>query len=199
MKAEKFGAYVFDLDGTLFRIPVDWEAVRGSLRKIFATDSQFIPLFESLREHLGNDPARRAEAFAAVDSLELKAVEACEPLPGALDLVSGLRSRAKLGLVTMQGRKAYDRIAMEHGLASAFAVSVTREDSLDRAEQLLSALGRLGVDRGEALFIGDRLNDVFSAQKAGVKVALVGRTGTGDSRPDFSFANLSDLAAFLAA
>ena len=74
---------------------------------------------------------------------------------------------------------------------------ITREDSLDRADQIRLALNRLGAKPAKTLFTGDRLNDVICGRKAGVDVALVGRRRVDDPKPDYSFPSLIELRAYL--
>ncbi|QQG48928.1 MAG: HAD family hydrolase [archaeon] len=199
MVAARFGAFVFDLDGTLVRLPVDWDAVRARLKALFETDSAFVPLFESLKEHLALEPGKRTLAFGVVDEAEAKAAAACEPVGGALELVKKLGAKSSVGLVTMQGRRAVDRIAEDHGLVHAFAARATREDSLDRAEQLGLVLQKMSATAAGTLFVGDRANDAVAGRKAGVRVAIIGKKVTGEAAPDYAFGTILELAQFLGA
>jgi phosphoglycolate phosphatase-like HAD superfamily hydrolase len=100
-------------------------------------------------------------------------------------------------MVTMQGRSACDAVVGRFTPPGLFRRVVTREDSLDRAEQIGIAVRSLGSAPGRTLFVGDRLNDVVAARKAGVEVAVVGRTLSGPTQPDHSFPTMGDLESFL--
>ncbi|MGP8057535.1 MAG: HAD hydrolase-like protein [Nitrososphaerales archaeon] len=68
---------------------------------------------------------------------------------------------------------------------------MTREDSLDRAEQLRIALQSLSSSPKDTLFTGDGLDDVRCGRRVGVDTALVGREQTGEARPDYTFTTLA--------
>lgn len=193
MKLRDYAAYIFDLDGTLFTIPVDWATVREEVGKIAGEPLDAVPLFKKVEQLSSVRPSLKAPLFAMLDSHELKAVAGAVPLEGAAELLSSLSKVAKLGLVTMQGTAACDRILGRHRLGELFDAMVTREDSLDRAVQLWVALKSLGAAPGETLFMGDRLNDIICGRRAGVDVVLVGKEAFGDVRPDFTFPSLLQL------
>jgi phosphoglycolate phosphatase len=195
--ADRFDAFIFDLDGTILRIPVDWESARTRLKAVFHYDSEFIPLFGTLQKLLAQRPELRAQAFSAIDQFEIDAVKDAEPVSGSLDLLMRLSTRAALALVTMQGRKACDALVGKFSMQTLFRCCVTREDSLDRSEQIAIAMGRVGGSARRTLFVGDRLNDVVAARKAGVEVVVLGRTVDGQTQPDYNFRTTSEFASFL--
>jgi phosphoglycolate phosphatase-like HAD superfamily hydrolase len=195
MKPSEFECFIFDLDGTLFNIPIDWPAVRNGLAELFGEPVEGTPLFQKIMEVVAIRPALRAGAFNLVESQELKAVDSARPLDGAVDLVYSLFEVSRLALVTLQGRRACEEILKKHKLLDLFEAVVTREDSLDRVVQLEAALNRLGARPNAVLFVGDRLNDVVCARKVGVAVALVGRTDSAEPRPDLAFESLTELRA----
>lgn len=192
-----FSDFVFDFDGTLFRLPVDWEAVRGNLRSVLGSDSSFAPLFGELARVLGEKPELRGPAFGAIDSFEVAGAALAEPVEGAPDLLRELSRRGKVAIVTMQGRMALGAVLAKFSLDEVPSATVTREDSLERSAQIVEAMGRIGAAREGTLFVGDRVNDVVGGRKAGVKVAVVGRTITGQVRPDYNFLTVGELSRFL--
>ncbi len=198
LKPTDFECFIFDLDGTLFTIPIDWAAVRRELATLIQEPIEGTPLFLKLQQVISGRPSLKESIFAVVESNELRAVASAKPIPGAAGLLYSLFEVSKLALVTLQGRRACDEILRRHKLADLFEAVITREDSLDRALQLEAALNRLGVRPRAALFAGDRLNDVICARKVGVSVVLVGREASGDAKPDYTFASLTELKAFCA-
>jgi phosphoglycolate phosphatase len=196
MKPEDFENFVFDLDGPLFILPVDWLAVRNELAALTKEPIDGTPLFQKVQQILTVRPALRESVLHLVESHELKAIDSLKPLPGAAELVSSLFEVGRLALVTLQSARVCNEILAKHKMLDLFEAVVTREDSLDRATQLEAALNRLGVRPRDALFVGDRLNDVVCARRVGVPVALVGRAESQEPRPDFSFPTLLDLRVF---
>ncbi|MDV3244186.1 MAG: HAD hydrolase-like protein [Nitrososphaerales archaeon] len=198
LKPTDFENFIFDLDGTLFTIPIDWAAVRRELATLIQEPIEGTPLFLRLQQVISGRPSLKESIFAVVESHELRAVASAKPMPGAVDLLYSLFEVSKLALVTLQGRRACDEILRRHKLADLFEAVITREDSLDRALQLEAALNRLGIRPRAALFAGDRLNDVVCARRVGVPVALVGREASADAKPDYTLASLTELKAFSA-
>ena len=187
MNLRDYAAYIFDLDATLFTIPVDWVKVREEVGKIAGGPFDKVPMFLKVEQLVSVRPSLRETLFAMLDMHELKAVADTTPVRGAVDLLSHLSKVAKLGLVTMQGTAACDKILGRHHLGELFDVLVTREDSLDRAVQLRIALQSLASSPKDTLFTGDRLNDVICGRRVGVDTALVGRGPSGDIRPEYAF------------
>jgi len=136
----------------------------------------------------------RGPLFALLDRHEQKAIAGATPLPGATDLISHLSKLAPLAIVTMQGPATSDAILGRHRLGELFDVVVTREDSLDRAQQLRIALSTLAKAPAETLFTGDRLNDIICGKRAGVQTALVWKEPTAEPRPDHHFPTLAAMS-----
>jgi phosphoglycolate phosphatase-like HAD superfamily hydrolase len=86
-----------------------------------------------------------------------------------------LSSEYKLGLVTFQGanvaRKVIERMGIQ-GLPIA-----TRDDSPTRIGQINMVMSATPLEPEDFLVVGDKLNDVYSAIKAGCRAALVDRRG----------------------
>ena len=59
----------------------------------------------------------------------------------------------------------------------------TREDSIDRAEQIRFALSAMKVQKASSMFVGDRLNDLEAAKKVGVPFTMI-RTHGEDPEGD---------------
>jgi phosphoglycolate phosphatase-like HAD superfamily hydrolase len=197
---KKYDSFVFDLDGTLFSIPVDWASVRKRVEDISGEALAPAPLFLQIREMVGRRPELRALLFPVIDSFELKASDGTKPEGGSLDFLRRIsEGRRKAGLVTMQGDALYDKICDRFGLKKYFAVCVTRNNSLDRTEQLLIALRSMAATPQVTLFIGDTANDQVCGRRIGVDVAIRRRTrttelrGGGSSGPDYSFFDFSEL------
>ena len=197
MSIRDYPAYIFDLDGTIFTIPVDWTKVRDDLGKIAGAPVGEGPIFLKVEQLLAVRPSLRETVFGMIDRHEHEALGGALPMDGAIELLSHLSKDAKLGLVTMQGTAACDKVLGKHRLAELFDVTMTREDSLDRTIQLRGALHSLGVPPKETLFTGDRMNDVICGKRAGVGTALVGKEPSAEAKPDYVFPTLAMLKAAL--
>ena len=196
MKPSDFENFIFDLDGTLFTLPVDWTAVRDEFASLAGEQIGNRPLFQEVQRVTAARPAIKQSVLDAIEVHEMRVLDSVKPLPGAVELVYSLFEVSKLGLVTLQGRRVCDEILKKHKLSDLFETVVTREDSLDRAAQLEAALNRLEVRPKDALFVGDRMNDVTCAKKVGIAVALVTKVNYDEPKPDFRFGELAELRVF---
>jgi HAD superfamily hydrolase (TIGR01549 family) len=188
---------IFDLDGTLLTLPVDWEAVKRSLRDYFKSEDAFLPLFKTVEAKMTQRPEARSKVFSLIDDYEVAAAKRSRLLPGVLALFSHLAGRSKVTVVTMQGRRVCSQLLEMHGLARFIEFSLTREDSLDRSVQLEIALKRLSLSPRDALFVGDRMNDVNAAKQVKVAVVLVGRRKVEDSIKVTQFETIIGLKDYL--
>ncbi len=188
-------AIIFDMDGTLLSLPVDWPEVRTRLAEQ-AGLKQFQPVFETLRTVLGERPGLGTTLFETLDEYEMKADPFASLHEGSKHVIELLSGTAKLALVTLQGRKVRDRLLQKFALDRYFEVLLAREDSLDRAEQLEMALRALSVSKEESVFVGDRLNDLNAAMKVGLEFVFI--RSREDARSKLSFLDMSSFGDFLA-
>ena len=197
VNARSYRTFVFDLDRTLVTIPIDWPTVRKEYERISGEKLDRTLMFLQLRQVLARRPELREPLFSMIDSFELRAAASTRPLEGAVDLLTMLSGRSRLALVTLQGRAVCAEISRLVGLGGFFSAQITREDSLDRGEQIQMAVRALNSSPEITLFVGDMENDVIGARKARVEVAIMGNRVMTNQRPDYSFASFSELKAFL--
>ncbi len=98
-------------------------------------------------------------------------------LPGARETIEALRRRSvRLGIVSTKLRVRVEEFLRREGLLSSFDAVIGPEDVptyKPDPEGLLLALERLGVEKSEALYVGDTLIDAETAQSAGVSFIAV--------------------------
>jgi phosphoglycolate phosphatase-like HAD superfamily hydrolase len=165
--------FVFDLDGTLISLPVEWDKVREELRALTGTELEFAPFFLDVQNLVAKDPLLLGPILRTIDKYEAQAVPQARLEDGAKEALASLFGRAKLSLVTMQGRAACDRVLEMLAIGGFFASSFTREDSMDRTAQLRMALESLEAKEAESVFVGDRINDLKAARAAGVRFVMI--------------------------
>jgi phosphoglycolate phosphatase-like HAD superfamily hydrolase len=161
---------------------VDWEGVKESLVSVIG-EREFKHIFATLGEVIEEDPRLARPAFAVLDEFEASAVPTARLYDGSVTLLSRLAEKAKVSLVTMQGRRACSQILERFGLKQYLLGYFTREDSLDRAEQLQFALKAMRVPAASGMFVGDRLNDLEASKKVGVPFTMI-RTHGEDPEED---------------
>lgn len=160
------GAVIFDLDGTLIHLPVDYERFFRELRKVMKT-----PNVRPLTKVIARSNAEtRKKALEVWKKAEFAALPKMRVNNEGMNLYRRFSEKTKV-LVTLQSR-ALALSALER-LELSFRVVITREDSLDRVMQLELAVHELGLRSEDVLFIGDTENDSISAEKVGCKFIKV--------------------------
>lgn len=151
-------AVIFDLDGTLVNLPIDYDVLFQEFRKIVKT-SKIRPLTTTISRL---DKKTRKKAFKVWERRELEAFENITTNKEGIEHYKGSLKKPK-ALVTMQGRVLAQKVIEQLNLS--FDTIVTRENSLSRAEQLEIAAKELGVLTNEVLFIGNTDEDANAARK----------------------------------
>ena len=145
---------VFDLDGTLAHLPIDWDELRARVREFMGTDHPLKPLGPSIPIAAGGDKELEERAFKIVEEAELEAAREAKPNPELRTALEQLKSAgAKLALVTLQARRPALTALEGLGVKDLFDEIITREDSLSREEQLRMALQKLRVEPREAAMV----------------------------------------------
>ncbi len=151
-------AVIFDLDGTLIQLPVDYEKLFREFKDIMKT-SEVRPLVDTV-PRLNEETMKKV--FKAWDNHEILALKKMTVKDEGIKIYEMHQQKPK-ALVTMQG-KALVEAALRH-LGLTFNVIVTREDSLSRIEQLKSAVEELGMRFQSVLFVGNTEDDFIAAKK----------------------------------
>lgn len=122
--------------------------------------------------------------------------------PGAREVLSALSdSGRQLGVVTSADRERFLEDLAGCGLVGRFETLVAFEDARRKKphpEALLLALERLGVEPSEAVYTGDRPEDVAMGKRAGTRTAAVVSEFSGEemlraAEPDVLLRRIGDL------
>lgn len=153
-------AVIFDLDGTLVNIPIDYRKLYSKIKKLARVHE-----IEGLTKTLQTlSTKERMKAFEAWSKEELQALPKMTINEKGMKLYK-FYSNKPLVLVTFQGRQTIAIISKK--LKLEFQFVITREDSLDRAEQIEAAIKRLKLNSRKVLIVGDRESDAAAAQEKG--------------------------------
>lgn len=181
-----FAAYLFDLDGTLIdSIDLIFRAYRHTAERHLSIS----PPDSVWREGLGM-PLRQQLSAVSEDPNLIEAMvatyreyhfahheESVKAYPEMVDVVAALAGRgARLGVVTSKLRSGAERGLVAAGLLEFFHTIVSADDvrrHKPHPEPVFVALERLGVDAGDAVFIGDSPHDIAAGREAGVATAGV--------------------------
>jgi phosphoglycolate phosphatase len=170
----EYAGVVYDLDGTLVTLAVNWDAVANDVIRVYedagidATGAGLWSLLEDAEEHGIADAVE-----AAISRHEREGARRSR----RCGLADELADRSvPIGVCSLNCEAAC-RIALEtHGLAADVDVVVGRDSVATHKpdpEPLLATLGDLGVAPDNALFVGDSRRDKETAERAGVAFEYV--------------------------
>ncbi|WP_224335349.1 HAD family hydrolase [Haloprofundus halobius] len=169
-----YDAVVYDLDGTLVDLLVDWNRVAADAGAVFddaGVDAAGMDLWAML--DLADEEGMRPEIEAVIADHEREGARNST----RLTLVDGVADHAvPVGVCSLNCEDAC-RIALDvHELADHVDSVVGRDSVATRKpdpEPLLATLRELGVDPENALFVGDSARDERTAERAGVAFKYV--------------------------
>lgn len=176
-----YEAIVYDLDGTLVRLDVDWEAARRDAAAVLRARgiaTEDMGLWEILETATGT--AARDPVDAAIADHEREGARSARRLP----LADELPHSRPVGVCSLNCEAAC-RIALEcHGLDGSVNAIVGR-DSVPTYKPdpapLLEAIDAIGARPAHTLFVGDGERDKLAADRAGVAFEYVSdRLQAGD-------------------
>ncbi len=162
-------AVLFDLDGTLTRPNLDFDALRA---EIGIRDRR--PILEWLA---AQTETVRERAWQIIHRHELEAARTAELAEGAREALAAIAELGlKTALVTRNSRRSTELVLRRLGLE--FDAVVTREDCAPKPspEPVLECARRLGVVPEDTLVVGDFYFDIQSGHAAGAHTALVGES-----------------------
>jgi len=168
-------AVVYDLDGTLLRLPVDWDAVRAEVESIYheaGEPTEGDGVWELLDRSDENGLAEAVEEVIAGHERENA------PDSIRLSVADDLLDLGVPAAVCSLNCEAACRIALEaHGLTEHVEAVIGRDTVGTRKpdpEPLLAATDALRVSPGKVLFVGDSASDEETARRAGIRFSYVG-------------------------
>jgi HAD superfamily hydrolase (TIGR01549 family) len=184
----KRAAVIFDLDGTLTRPYLDFDAIR---REIGIASGTILEAVASMA------PADRPTAEAILQRHEWDAARHATLYDDAVDTVAACRAHGHgVAVLTRNARPVVDFVLRRFGFV--FDAIRTREDGAIKpsAEPVLSICRQLGADPSQSWMVGDYLFDILAGRTAGARTMLMigdGIAPTYAEQADFVIRRLPEL------
>ena len=207
-KQENIKVVLFDFDGTLVFLPIDYDRMRSKLKELFSQfgiESDFYPLIDSISKALAELQRNGAtktcvegvkrKAYAIIDYEELKAVEGAKLVKGTKDIFAFLKGKSiNIAIVSRNGKKCINKAISKFNLPKPNLI-VSREDSTKikpAPEHLMVALEKLKLKPNRAIIVGDSFHDIDAGRSLGIPTVLVthGRSEQEQLDGDYSIPDL---------
>ncbi|WP_144903508.1 HAD family hydrolase [Halobellus captivus] len=170
---ETFDAVVWDLDGTLVHLLVDWDVVADDVEAVFeagGVDASDVDLWGML--DLADESGLRDDVEAVIGEHEDAGARRSDRLPHA-DFVGQFDAE---GVCSLNCERACRTALDVHGLTAHVDAVVGRDSVPARKpdpEPLLETIRRIGASADETVFVGDSVRDEESARRADVTFRYV--------------------------
>jgi len=164
---------IFDLDGTLVRLPIKYDKIFTKLQNLFDTQDEFRPLIPTIIKKANNDSKLVEKAFNIICEEEVIAANNFKAIDDSVNIINYFKSKDySLCLVTMQCMNAAKIILDKMQILELFSSIVTRDVLHERHLQIKKSIDVLSLSTNEIIMVGDRINDVKSAKQVGCPVIL---------------------------
>jgi carbamoyl-phosphate synthase large subunit len=185
----KIKLIVFDFDGTLVDLPIDYSSLRAELRKFFQSfeiTSSFRPLLQSIeqcsnnvKQNFGEEEGMKVYemSYKILEKFELMGSEKAELLPNVKNVLEKLKNNnIKLAIFSRTGRKCILNGLNKFGLEKYFDLIVSRDDVKKvkpDTEGLKKIMAHFNLRPEEILFVGDDVLDLMAGREANVKTIII--------------------------
>lgn len=185
----KLQTFVFDFDGTLAKVPLDFSEMKKRLSSLAQTcrapvpPPPFLPVLEWLawlekniqQLNGGSDCGFRSRALALISEMEFQAAKMGSLFPFTRPLLRSLIERhVKIAIITRNCGSAVRIVFPDiDDYSNAFLPRDSVVSPKPDPGHLLRALESIGADNRTAIMIGDHPMDIETGRAAGVMTAGV--------------------------
>ena len=185
---------VFDLDGTLVRLPIKYDKIFTKLQDLFDTQDEFKPLIQTIIKKANNDSTIMQKAFNIICEEEVIAANNFKVIEGSIDILNYFKNKNySLCLVTMQCMKAAKIVLDKMQISELFSSIITRDITSERSIQIKKSVNVLSFFPNEVVVVGDRIHDVVSAKQVGCVPILFNKSKVDSFKDCKVISELSQL------
>ena len=187
--------FIFDLDGTIADLPINWTKVKEKIRKILETDHPLTPLIPSIEELATNSKLKK-KLYRVIDHEEMKIVKKLRFDEDIVKLFKRLKKvNCRLALVTLQGRKPAIEALKRLNIYKYFDLVISRNENKNREKQIEIALRKIGVEPSQSVVVADKFRDMLVAKRLGcMSIAIMEKP---DINGDFKVTDIKEISKLL--
>lgn len=174
-------AVLFDFDGTLFELKVDWDRLRQELKDLLrfpGPASEFKPLrprIQAIVKDLANGKEIEQKAYDIISQHETRGAEEGYPHEGAKEILEWCQEQDIRTVILSRNTKYAILPVIERYRWPQPNLIIAREDVKNEKpnpEAGLLVLEKLQLRKEDCLIIGDSLPDLEMAKNLGIKSVL---------------------------
>lgn len=173
---------IFDLDGVLVNLNIDWEGLRETLTEYLSENFGVVPELNPLDATLDRvikklDNGAKKEVYKIIENYELADIDNAEPINKTKGLVEKLKKeRKRLAVFSVNTRKAVKKSLEMLGLKNYFDFIIAKED-VNKHKPDPEGLERIvkdsGLEKNKILFIGNDWKDKESGRRSNITTVLI--------------------------
>ena len=172
---------IFDFDGVITHLPVDYDSLRKELSKYFLSkynfENNFNPLnpsLELMKKKLGKKALYRA--YEIIEKYETKSLSKARPKREIINFIKNNSSHKKIAIFSMNMHKTVKSFLIKNKLLKYINLIVAKDNVNQykpNPEGLYQILNKFHLNKTEAVFIGDKEIDFKTGKSAGIKSVIV--------------------------
>ncbi|MHA1294125.1 MAG: HAD family hydrolase [Promethearchaeota archaeon] len=177
---------IFDLDGTIVKLAVNWDFLKNKLSDLFNSLYGDNCKFKSISACLNhivnkNDEEQLSNFFDIIRKHELKGIKNSQLIKETIYFINnkerfGVSEKTKLAVLSLNTRKAIKKALKLAKIYSKIDFIVGREDVRKwkpEPEGILKIQKYFNVKKEEMIYIGDLQKDIETGKNAGINAYLI--------------------------
>ena len=161
-------AIIFDMDGTLIQLPINYDAIFKKLQNLFEIEDEFKPLIPTILEKSNGNVKLIQQSFDLICEEETQAAKKFKIMNNAIEVLNYFKNNNySLSLVTMQCESVAKSVLDKMQISELFSNIITRDDSHERSTQIKKCVNFLSLPSNHVMVVGVRIHDVKSAKQVG--------------------------------